>query len=216
MKRLILSAVLMLSAFSFSAQAGLELSPLVSVFKPGQDKGVLSMINTDTKPKTYQVFVEKWVVVDGKQLRQSTNEIRFAPSLITIPAGKRQVVRYLHNSNGAGEQAYRIRVQEILDPEIEKLPGLHHTISIDFPWIWRAADAKPSLAAHWEGGTLVIKNSGTATARLTKLTAGNINKDGLVGYVLPGEVARFELGAQNAPSSVSVESNGKAQVLVVQ
>ncbi|WP_165710284.1 fimbrial biogenesis chaperone [Stenotrophomonas maltophilia] len=197
------------------ASHAVEVSPVVAIYSPSQKIGVLSITNTDATPKTYQVFADAWTVENGKQERRKTEDIRFAPSLITIQPGKRQVIRYLKSNPADIEQAYRIRVQEILDPEVAKLPGLHQTVKIDSPWFWRPKGAQPQLSASWQGGSLVIHNTGSATAQLTNLTAGSDNKNGLVGYVLPTEALRLPLKAKSPPSSISVVVNGVTQDLAV-
>lgn len=211
MRILLLAATLALPLASHAV----EVSPVVAIYSPIQKIGVLSITNTDSTPKTYQVFADAWVVENGKQTRRETNDIRFAPSLVTIQPGKRQVIRYLKSNPAASEQAYRIRVQEILDPEVAKLPGLHQTVKIDSPWFWRPKGAQPQLSASWQGGSLVIQNTGNATAQLTNLTVGPENKNGLVGYVLPTEALRLPLKAKYPPSSISVFVNGVVQELAV-
>ncbi|HHA2457778.1 TPA: molecular chaperone [Stenotrophomonas maltophilia] len=211
MRKIVLAAAL---ATSFAAGA-IEVSPVVAVFSPSQKTGVLALTNTDSTPKTYQVSAEAWAVENGEQTRVATNDLIFRPSLVTIQPGKRQVIRYLKTNSTGDEQAYRVRVQEIIDPEVAKLPGLHQTVKIDSPWFWRAKDAQPKLAASWQGGRLVVVNTGTATAQLTNLTAGAENKNGLVGYVLPSQTFRMTLKANTAPASVNVVVNGVAQELAV-
>lgn len=197
------------------ASHAVEVSPVVAIYSPSQKIGVLSITNTDSTPKTYQVFADAWTVENGKQTRRETDDLRFAPSLINIQPGKRQVVRYLKTNPADSEQAYRIRVQEILDPEVAKLPGLHQTVKIDSPWFWRPKGAQPQLSASWQNGSLVVQNTGSATAQLTNLTAGHENKNGLVGYVLPAESFNLSLKATSPPGSIRVVVNGVVQELAV-
>ncbi|HGM5526063.1 molecular chaperone [Stenotrophomonas sp. MA5] len=211
MRKLLLAATLALPLASHAV----EVSPVVAIYSPSQKIGVLSITNTDSTPKTYQVFADAWTIENGKQTRRETDDIRFAPSLITVQPGKRQVIRYLKSNPAASEQAYRIRIQEILDPEVAKLPGLHQTVKIDSPWFWRPKGAQPQLSASWQGGSLVIQNTGSATAQLTNLTAGPENRSGLVGYVLPTEALELPLKAKSPPSAIRVVVNGVVQELAV-
>ncbi|PJL03431.1 fimbrial biogenesis chaperone [Stenotrophomonas maltophilia] len=211
MRKLLLAATLALPLASHAV----EVSPVVAIYSPSQKIGVLSITNTDSTPKTYQVFADAWTIENGKQTRRETDDIRFAPSLITVQPGKRQVIRHLKTNPASIEQAYRIRIQEILDPEVAKLPGLHQTVKIDSPWFWRPKGAQPQLSASWQGGSLVIQNTGSATAQLTNLTAGPENKNGLVGYVLPTETLRLPLRAKSPPGSINVVVNGVTQELAV-
>ena len=212
-KTLTTAAFLAVLVASFSAQA-LEVRPLVATFDPSQKAGTMTITNTDDTEKTYQVMVDAWTVVGGKQVRTRTKtDIRFAPSIVTLAPGASQTVRYVHTAPVAGgEKAYRLRVEEI-PAEVEPTEsGVIYAIVMDFPWIWRAAGATPELSARWDGTDLLVKNSGNATAQLVGLTAGATIKKGLLGYVLPGEEGRFKVGAKAA--TVSLVVNGEAMNLV--
>lgn len=212
------SFVLFLAALlaAGSAQA-VQVNPLAAVYPTDKNTGTLTLTSTEATAKTYQIFVERWTVENGKAVRKPADptDLRLLPSLVTIPAGKRQVVRFAHAPTSDSEQAYRLVVQEILDPIEAAKPGLHKTLRLDFPWFWRAKTASPQLSARWQGGQLVVTNTGNATAQLAKLTAGSTKVPGLVGYVLPGETHAFDLRASQVPQ-VSVVVNGQALTLTVQ
>jgi fimbrial chaperone protein len=211
-----LFVVLLALLFAGSAQA-VQVSPLGAVYPTDKTTGTLTLTSTEATAKTYQIFVERWTVENGKAVRKTADpaDLRLLPGLVTIEAGKRQVVRFAHAPSTDSEQAYRLVVQEILDPVEAAKPGLHKALRLDFPWFWRAMNATPQLQARWQGGQLLVTNTGTATAQLARLTAGATKVPGLVGYVLPGETHAFDLQAQPVPQ-VSVVVNGQAQTLTVQ
>lgn len=204
---------LMVSSLAFPAQA-IQVSPLYSEYSPTTTSGILTVSNPSEAPKTYQVFVDRWTVENGEKIRVPSPDLRILPSVFTMEPGKRQTLRWALKSDGSPEQAYRIRLVEVPDPELLKTGGLIPAVNMNFPWFWRDRNLTPELSARWDGPTLVITNSGQASARLSELVAGSVNRAGLVGYVLPGETARFELnGKGNVP--VSLKVNGKDVVLEV-
>ncbi len=218
---------------------GLSISPLAQTLAPSQKSGQMVISNANSKPVTLQVFVDKWTTAgpgdrelteaeqkercqSGKhdnQMLTPTTEIRFAPSVMTLKPGATQTVRYIMTApEGAPEQAYRVCVKELPSPEaLAQARGrVIITTSMIFPWIWRAADAKPQLSAHWSQGDLVVKNAGTATAQLVNLQAGSVSKHGLQGYVLPGETHTFKLGVKAPVGQVQTKVNGHEETLDVQ
>lgn len=230
MKLLSLSLALALSAASFSADA-IQARPLVAEYSPSTSSGILTVSNPASTAKTYQVIVERWTAlgpgeippvelveagkVKGQQVRTPSTALRILPSVFTMEPGKSQTLRWALKSDGSPEQAYRIVLEEVPDPEVLKGGGIYQSINLDFPWFWRDRNLTPDLSIRWDGPTLVVSNAGQATAQLVNLVAGSVNRPGLVGYVLPGETARFELGAK-AAVPVSVKVNGKDITLVAQ
>lgn len=208
--------ILALGCVAASHASAVEVSPLGMTHAPSQRVGVLTVRNSATTPKTYQLSAESWTVVDGAQVRAPSQDIRFAPAVVTIAPGGAQTVRYAIRVDTSGvERAYRVEVREIVGPDAKPNEmGLILAMHMDFPYFWRAPDSAPVLAARWDGDTLVVKNSGTATAQLADLTAGAAVKQGLVGYVLPGEERRIRVEGGTG-STVSVRVNGKDQSLAV-
>lgn len=204
-----LSAALILAAMSFSAQA-LEIRPLVSTFPAAHKSGTMTVSNTDDVEKTYQIFLDELTLVDGKQVRTKSADVRFAPSIMTIKPKQSQTVRYVRSGPPvSGEAVYRVRVEEIPANIVPEKSGVVYSMRMDFPWMWRAASASPVLSATWTGKDLTITNAGSATAQIVNLKAGSKVKEGLVGYLLPGETATYPLDA--APvSKISAMVNSKA------
>lgn len=212
----VIAALLALGTATSLPAHAIEVSPLGMIHAPSQRVGNVTLRNSATTPKTYQLTAERWTLENGAQVRTPSQDIRFAPAVVTIPPGGAQTVRYALRTDPAGsELAYRITVREIVGPEAKPNQlGLIMAMHMDFPYFWRSPDSVPSLSARWEGDELVVRNSGTATAQLSDLTAGAVKKGGLVGYVLPGEERRIRMEGGNG--SVTVRVNGKDQTLAVQ
>ncbi|KGM57480.1 hypothetical protein N799_05275 [Lysobacter arseniciresistens ZS79] len=211
-KRIIIT-IFALSVASFSAHA-VQVRPMYSEYAPSKKAGVLTVANTDKTEKTFQVIVERQLFEGGVRKSVKTTDLRFAPSIFKVPAGKVQTVRWALNAaaTSADEQMYVITVKEVPDPAVIQLPGVHHLIDVKTAWIWRPEGLAPQLSARWDGGVLVVKNTGNASARLVDLVAGTVNKTGQIGYVFPGEEARFDVDGK-AKVAVSVKVNGKDVIL---
>lgn len=209
MKKIV--AAVLLAGSSFAAQA-LEVRPLVATFPMAHKSSTLTVYNTDGVEKTYQVFVDKLTLVDGKQVRTSTKEIRFAPSVMTIPPKSAQTVRYVRSGDTASKEvAYRIRVEEIPSEIKPTQSGVVYAMRMDFPWTWRANGAEPKLSLSWKDDGVEVHNSGTATAQIANFSIAK----GLLGYVMPGETAHFKVKAPKS-RNVQVLVNGKQVDLDVQ
>ena len=212
-------AIALILAFGGSVvptASAIEVSPLGMTHAPSQRVGNVTLRNSSATPKTYQLTAERWTVENGVQVRTPSQDIRFAPAVVTIPAGGAQTVRYALRTEPMGEElAYRINVREIVGPETKPNQfGLIMAMHMDFPYFWRSPDAAPQLSARWDGDDLLVLNRGSATAQLAELTAGAVKKQGLVGYVLPGEERRIRVAG--GQGNVTVRVNGKDQSLAVQ
>jgi fimbrial chaperone protein len=218
MRRFAIAVACCLLVPALSAHA-IQVRPLIAEYSPRTTKGTLHVSNPGKTEKTYQVLVDRWHVVNGEKARTRSSALRIAPAVFTMEPGKSQTLRWAliateadPSSAGSGEQAYRIRLEEVPDPARVQQAGLTTTLNMDFPWFWRARDLAPSLSARWDGSVLIVSNTGTATAQLVDLVSGAVSKPGLVGYVLPGETARFDLGGKGS-GSVSLKVNGKDSTL---
>lgn len=214
MKLLSLALAAALSATAFSAHA-IQARPLATEYAPSTTSGILTAHNDTGDTKTYQVLVDRWTVENGEKVRAPSDGLRIFPSVFTMEPGKSQTLRWALKPDGSPETAYRITLEEVPDPELVKQSGVTTTMNLDFPWFWRDRNLNSKLSIRWDGPTLVVSNTGQATAQLVNLVAGSVNREGLVGYVLPGETARFDLDAK-APVPVSVKVNGKDTVLVAE
>lgn len=222
MRRFAIAVACCLLFPALSAHA-IQVRPLMAEYSPRTTRGTLHVSNPGTTEKTYQVLVDRWHVVDGKKVRTRTTALRIAPSVFTMEPGRSQTLRWALTSTNRdgiswaasaanGELAYRIRLEEVPDPARVQQAGLTTSLNMDFPWFWRTRDLAPSLSARWDGSDLIVSNSGTATAQLVDLVSGAVSKLGLVGYVLPGETARFDLGGKGT-GPVSLKVNGKDSTL---
>lgn len=205
-----------LSVATLSAQAGVDIRPAIKVYAPGQKAGVMTITNSDDYPRTFQLIVDELKVVDGKAVKVPSTDLRFAPSLITVPAKTTQTVRFKMTAPVGSERMFRTTALEL--PPVDFTPtesGITYLVKMSLPWFWRDQALEPQLSARWEGGDLLVKNTGAATAQLSMMTAGSFKKDGLVGYVMPGAEERFKLGLTAKVATIALNIDGKPATLDV-
>ncbi|WP_164085027.1 MULTISPECIES: fimbria/pilus periplasmic chaperone [Stenotrophomonas] len=208
MKYLLLSAALALCPFASNA---MQVSPLAQTISPEKNNGSLTVVNTSNERKEYQLQAFKWTLVDGKQIRTPIDAIRFAPSSFYLEAGKSQVVRFIKTETSSSELAYRVVVKEKNVKKLETT-GVEPVFNMNFPIFWRASD-RATVTAKASGSTIVLRNSSAITAQIANIDYGTYRKDGLVGYLLPGEEMVISKG--NA-TSVKALINGVAAEIVIE
>lgn len=208
MKYLLLSAALTLCPFASNA---MQVSPLAQTINPSRNNGSLTIVNTSNEKKEYQLQAFKWTLVDGTQIRTPIDAIRFAPSSFYLEAGKSQVVRFINTETSSSELAYRVVVKEKNVKKLETT-GVEPVFNMNFPIFWRASD-RATVTAKASGSTIVLRNSSAITAQIANIDYGAYRKDGLVGYLLPGEEMVISKG--NA-TSVKALINGVAAEIVIE
>lgn len=214
MKRFALLALLGF-AITLPAQA-LQVGPLTTVYEPSVKSGVLTVRNSRSHPQTVQISVEKVVVVDGKETREPTTDLRILPATFKMEANGTQVARFIHQGDTSKEVVYRITVAELatdLQFDPTKEIDVQHLISQEFGWIWRPKGAEANLVAYRHDGQVIVENQGNATAQITSLVAGTTNRNGLIGYIYPDQkwVAPVEAQVQ----TISLTANRKDWMLEV-
>lgn len=197
----------------------------------GEDRAAaLWLENPGQSPITLQVVIYDWTQSDGKSVYAPQKDMIASPTVVTIAPRARQLVRLtrLGPPPTEAERPYRIVVDEIpVQKEAASAKAAGASVSFRMryslplfsyapgagPAALKAArkpPAQPSL--HWRAVTdagehfLEIRNMGSVHARLTHARFGETNgaqrlPDGLLGYVLPGRVARWPLSAPVAPSA---------------
>lgn len=98
-----------------SHAAGLQVTPVLLEFKPGQRAQAVWLSNTSGNPVQAQLRVKAWRQVDGEDVLEDTVDIAASPPLVDIAAGQTQLVRLIRSgaSTPSEEQAYRLLVDEL-------------------------------------------------------------------------------------------------------
>jgi fimbrial chaperone protein len=189
-----------------TAQAStLQVDPVSVRLTPAARSAVMRLHNDGAEPINVQVRAFRWDQHDGEDRLTVTDELRVSPPIQAIPPGGEQIVRVLLAEGlvPQGEVSFRLIVDE--------LPGAPATngrvrmlIRYSVPVTVRPDNLAPAnLQFRLERGdgppVLEAHNSGGQSAQLSalKLTASSGPaievSSGLLGYVLPGQMRRWQL-----------------------
>lgn len=227
----VLLAVGLVSAWGMAGASGLQVAPTGLEFASSSPAQGLWLTNTGTDSLHAQVRVFHWTQVAGKDVLTPTRALVASPPMVTLAAGAQQLVRVIRlgNPTVSGEEAYRLLVDELPQPEQQKQTGVRYVLRYSIPVFIEPATTSDTAAIvtslHWSlvsqntGIALQVQNSGTTHAQLADvklLPPGGkpiAISAGLLGYVLPGMTMRWPLKipAAQLPSGtqLKVEINGK-------
>lgn len=217
--------------------------PVDPVIEADRNAAALWLENPGDAPILLQVRIFGWAQPDGENAYTPQTDVVGTPPMVRIEPGKRQLVRLTRTTAAAanGEQAYRVIIDEI--PAADTARPASGGASVRFrmryslplfaygsgaeanagkidsksrsktspPLRWRTAEA--------DGKTVLeVRNDGNVHARLVDVgfAAGGYAQTltpGLLGYVLPGAVARWPLPEGISPRGTLVATvNGTPNV----
>lgn len=189
--------------------------------------------NQGNSATTMQVRIVRWKQENGLERYTAQQEVVASPPIVTIGKGSKQLIRLIKQGNVpmGVEQAYRIIVDEIPQPQDKETPqmglklqmrysiplfvygqgietikeGAHHALVNPRELSWRVVreNGQPALQ---------VRNQGDVHVRLSQVTLQQGGQtrtlaDGLLGYVLPGSARSWPL-----PSGVGQPSQIRAQI----
>lgn len=200
--------------------ASLQVAPILVELADGENAEALWLSNSGGKPIRAQVRVMAWSQADSEDRLSPSRELLASPPILEIAPGDRQLVRVVRPEAGPvpSEQAFRLLVDELPDPEQEGASGLRFLLQYSIPVFVlppgvdprdtpgaRGATDPSMLSATVTGdGTramLTVTNRGNQRVRLSalaKVDAGGTDTmlvPGLVGYVLAGQRMQWPLDA---------------------
>lgn len=210
------------AALAGVASAGaLRVAPVLLQMEAPQQTASLTVWNDGAEPIDVQVRVLRWRQVDGADVLEPTQDVVVSPPITTLAPGAENVVRVVRVSTAdvAGEESYRVLVDELPDPARVRDGTVTLVLRHSIPVFFAKAGAPPevvwSAAREGDAIRLTAKNAGGRHLRIANLQlAANgarlAAKDGLVGYVLGGAVASWtiplEAGGASGPIMVTAES----------
>lgn len=192
--------------------------------------------NQGNSATTMQVRIVRWKQEDGHERYAAQQDVVASPPIVTIDTGSKQLIRLIKQAPvPAGvEQAYRIIVDEIPQPDAKAEPaiglklqmrysiplfvygqgiptikeGAHHALVETRNLSWRVtrADGQPVLE---------VRNRGDVHVRLSQvaLEQGGQKRavaEGLLGYVLPGSTRSWPIPAGvRQPERMSAQINAR-------
>lgn len=233
---LLLTTALALSAPQAQAAASILLWPIDPWLAADTPATELWIQNQGDTPTTMQVRIVRWRQDGGNERYQPQQDVVASPPIVRIDKGSKQLIRLIKQTTvPAGvEQAYRIIVDEIPQPQDDKTPqiGLKIQMRYSIPLFayGQGIATQREGANHalvetrdlsWrtvrDGGKPAIEftNRSDVHVRLSnvKVQQGGQSKelaDGLLGYVLPGSTRHFPLPAGiSSPSAMTATINAR-------
>lgn len=207
-RRARLAGLLLVLLPGLATAAGVRITPMIVRLATDAQTAEIWLDNTQDRPWQAQARLYRWHQADGTEQLQPTADVQLSPQLIDIPAHGRQLLRVVRTGPAATdrEQAYRLVLEERPAADAATDPRL--LLRYSTPVFLSAPGAAPapvlsaSLVADAHGRELLVRNRGSAHARLSDLSF--IGADGhpvilfrsLAGYVLAGEQKRWPLPAE--------------------
>jgi fimbrial chaperone protein len=200
-----------------AASAGsFQVNPVRATLSPGSPIGAMTVRNSGGEPAVLQLEVMSWSQEQGKDVYTPTKELLATPPIFTVPAGGSQIVRVglRRPPDAQRELTYRLFLQEVPPPPKPGFQGLQVALRIGVPVFVPPAAVQPPVLA-WrivrtrEGQLEVgLTNSGNshiqlANVRLVRADGGELGKQQIAAYVLPGQSGNWPLKDIPAAQPVS-------------
>lgn len=171
----LLAALLGLAATATQA-SGLRLTPLRLDLSARTPTTQIELANLGPAPVSVQVKAFAWSQVEGRDAYAPTQDIFFAPPIVTVPAQGKALVRFrLRGKAPAQTQAnYRVYFQELPPAQEQVSNGMAFRLRFGVPLFVDAARPAPaqlsvSTAPGTDRAALVLENGGDAHLRIEGL-----------------------------------------------
>lgn len=187
-----------------AAAASFSVSPLRLELSAAAPVAVVEVGNASTEPVTVQAQSRTWTQRDGVDEYGEGRPFIVSPTIFTIPAGGKQVVRVA--LRGAPprevEAAYRLIMTEIPPAQPDTAPGLRVALRMDMAVyvnpLQPGAQPDASFALDTSTGTprIAVKNSGKAHFRMVDVavsSGASPHAELPVLVVLPGATRYIDL-----------------------
>jgi fimbrial chaperone protein len=229
-----LPAVLFVLSATLFAQvvsaASFSVSPLRLELSAATPVAVVEVGNASAEPVTVQAQSRTWSQRDGADEYGEGRPFIVSPTIFTIPAGGKQVVRVA--LRGAPprdvEAAYRLVMTEIPPAQPDRSPGLRVALRMDMAVYVSpqqpGAQPDASFALDLSTGTprIAVKNSGKAHFRMVDVavsSGASLHAELPVLVVLPGATRYIDLPKAKADGQrefgVKADSNAGPIDLIV-
>lgn len=200
-----------------AAASTLQLSPvLIDVDGPASAEKV-TLKNLGDRPINAQIRLFKWTQKNGRDVLEPTREVVASPPIASIGANGEQVVRVVRvdRTQLAGETSYRLLVDQLPEQAAPTKSGVSFLMRYSVP-VFFAPKAQVAPQLTWQiearGGALHITatNPGSRRVRVAELSISSqsgatvASRKGLVGYVLGGSTATWQLSGASLVKGVAV------------
>ena len=195
--------------------ASLTVSPIrLDVPAPSSSASV-TLRNEASLPVNIQIRIFKWVLKNGADFYEETDDVVATPPVATVPPGGSALVRIVRTGNApvVGEESYRLIVDEIPDANRVRNVGVNIALRYAIPVFFLngdASQAKVAWSIRTEGGKrmLVATNSGDKSSRIVNLRLDKATLyPGLAGYVLGHSTRMWPLPAKASGARVLADTD---------
>ena len=213
----LIAATALVTASASGSAASLQVMPInIEVLAPGAASTV-TLSNQGGDIVNAQIRVFKWVQQDGQDQLVPTKDVVASPPAIKLTQAAKGVVRVvrLGKTPAAGEESYRLVVDEVPPPPKPGQVGVGFTVRYSIPVFFSAAGADSKLAwkATFTKGQLrlVADNSGSRHVRVASLQivdgkgAAKTVVPGLAGYVLGNSWKLWQLKVKSVAAGGTIK-----------
>jgi len=201
--------------------ASLQVAPILLEFSPQEKVKELWLTNTGNENIRAQVRVNAWTQSNQQDILANSKDLIASPMVISIPAGQRQLVRLIRNTQIANttEQAYRLIVDELPNSQTNVQSGLQLLLKYSIPVFLKVSDSNDTdqgitslqgMSFKYNTQTLTINNQSSHYKRFSQFAYIDAHgkkipiQMGLMGYVLSGKSMQWKI-----PNNINVTRGGK-------
>lgn len=199
--------------------AGLAITPLRVEIDEANRGATVMLSNTSPRPLPVQTRLFAWSQAGGEDVYVPSSDLTISPSITSIPPGETQIVRVLRMGPAApGEKRYRLIVDQLPDPTLEKSGEAEARIRFSLPvFLDRAKTAPARLDWRIGANGIELANTGGATARIVQIevktaagTAVPVERNSL-RYVLGNSTIAWPMGnaCSIGPVTVTATIDGR-------
>lgn len=178
--------------------ASLQVAPILLEFSPQEKVKELWLTNTGNENIRAQVRVNAWTQSNQQDILANSKDLIASPMVISIPAGQRQLVRLIRNTQIANttEQAYRLIVDELPNSQTNVQSGLQLLLKYSIPVFLKVSDSNDTdqgitslqgISFKYNTQTLTINNQSSHYKRFSQFAyidahgKKNTNSNGIDG-----------------------------------
>lgn len=132
-----------------AAASSLQVAPVRIDLPGGAAASKLTLSNGGDEPLQAQVRVFKWVQADGKDSLLETRDVVASPPMISLGAGKSNVIRVVRTAKSpiASEEAYRVFVDQLPSAPTKPASSVSFVVRYSIPVFFSPKNEKgPDLA----------------------------------------------------------------------
>lgn len=172
--------------------ASLSVTPVIIEGAGGQNAHVVTLHNAGEKPIHAQVRVLSWRQSNGEDILEETRRVVASPPIAEVAPGGDFTIRVVRMANEplAGEESYRLLIDEIPDAALRRNGLVALAIRFSVPAFFSPADASLprvtwSVGRSGSRSHLVASNMGDKRLKVSDLYyGGKPVAKGLAGYIL--------------------------------